>query len=126
MHSNSLLNLEKNKWKSGQSGNPSGRKVGSKNIATIVRELLEEEIDPRFPLDNSLKELIADKGLTYAKAIVYALMIKAIQGDVRACSSIIELQMISSLANEDVGLFQANKIQVEIVESKQYATNKQG
>lgn len=123
MHSNSLLNLEKNKWKSGQSGNPSGRKVGSKNIATIVRELLEEDIDPRFPLDNSLQVLITDKGLTYAKAIVYALMIKAIQGDVRACNSLIELQMSGSVNSEEMGLFHTNKIQVEIVESKHSTTN---
>lgn len=39
MHSNSLANLQK--WPKGTSGNPAGRKLGSKNISTIVRELLE-------------------------------------------------------------------------------------
>jgi hypothetical protein len=119
MHQNSLANL--NKWQKGTSGNPTGRKVGSKNIATIVRELLDQEIDPRFPLDENLKQLIAEGGMTYAKAIVYALAIKATQGDVRACNSIIELQMTGSIADEESGLFHTNKLQIEIVESKHSA-----
>jgi hypothetical protein len=126
MHQKSLTNLSKGKWQKGTSGNPAGRKAGSKNIASIVRELLDEDIDPRFPLDNNLKELIADKGMSYAKAIVYALMIKAIHGDVRACNSLIELQMTGSIADEEAGLFHTNKLQVEIVESKHSTTNQQG
>jgi hypothetical protein len=31
-------------WPPGVSGNPAGRKLGSKNISTIVRELLEQDI----------------------------------------------------------------------------------
>lgn len=30
-------------WKKGQSGNPKGRKVGSKNVSTIVRKLLDQK-----------------------------------------------------------------------------------
>jgi hypothetical protein len=126
MHQNSLANLDKGKWQKGTSGNPAGRKTGSKNIASIARELLDEDIDPRFPLDNHLKELIADKGMSYAIAIVYALMLKAIQGDVRACNSLVELQMTGTIADEEVGLFHTNKLQIEIVESKHSATNQQG
>jgi hypothetical protein len=57
MHTNSLANL--NRWQKGTSGNPAGRKEGSKNMATIVRELLDSKIDPRFPLDDNLKQLVA-------------------------------------------------------------------
>lgn len=71
MHSNSLANLKP--WPKGVSGNSSGRKVGSKNLTTIVRELLEQEIDTRFPLNSSLKELIADNNTTYAKAMICAM-----------------------------------------------------
>lgn len=123
MHPNSLANL--NKWQKGISGNPAGRRTGSKNIASMVRGLLEEEIDPRFPLDNSLKQLIADSGATYAKAIVYALMIKAIQGDVRAANSLIELQMTGNIQEQEGGLFQATMLQIEIVKPKHSVENQQ-
>ena len=103
MHQNSLANL--NKWQKGTSGNPTGRKEGSKNIATIVRELLDDEIDPRFPLDNNLKQLMTDNGSTYATAIVYALAIKATQGDVKACNSLIELQMTSTIQDDKGACF---------------------
>jgi hypothetical protein len=43
MNQNKYPNLKP--WKAGQSGNPAGRKVGSKNVSTIIRELLEEDID---------------------------------------------------------------------------------
>lgn len=36
---NLLANLKK--WQKGTSDNPAGRKLGSKNIATSVRELIE-------------------------------------------------------------------------------------
>jgi hypothetical protein len=42
MHQNSLANLQK--WAKGTSGNSADREVGSKNIATIVRELLGQDI----------------------------------------------------------------------------------
>lgn len=89
MHPNSLANLHK--WSKGTSGNPAGRKLGSKNIATIVRELLEQDIDTRFPLNDRLKQLITDNGTSYAKAIVYAMLLKAIDGDVRAATYLTEL-----------------------------------
>jgi len=67
MNQNSLANLQK--WPKGTSGNPSGRKLVSKNIATIVRELLEQDIDTRFPLNDSLKQLVTDNGTSHATAI---------------------------------------------------------
>lgn len=75
MHPNSLANLQK--WTKGTSGNPAGRKLGSKHIASIVREFLEQDIDTRFPLNDRLKQLIAGNGTSYAKAIVYAMLLKA-------------------------------------------------
>lgn len=112
MHQNSLNNLKK--WPKGTSGNSAGRKVGSKNIATIVRELLEQDIDPRFPLNN---------GTSYAKAIVYAMFLKAIDGDVRAATYITELQLTGEANDGEGGLFQANKLQIEIVKSDKSTQN---
>lgn len=34
-------NIENHKWQPGESGNPSGRQVGSKNRSTIVKKWLE-------------------------------------------------------------------------------------
>lgn len=31
-------------WKKGQTGNSAGRKLGRKNVSTIVRELLEKDV----------------------------------------------------------------------------------
>jgi heat shock protein HspQ len=120
MHQNSLNNLKK--WQVGQSGNPAGRKVGSKNVATIVRELLEQDIDPRFPLNDRLRQLISDNGTSYAKAIVYSMLLKAIDGDVRAAIYLTELQLTSEANDEKTGLFNATKLQIEIVKPDKSAT----
>lgn len=108
-------------WQAGQSGNPSGRKLGSKNMASIVRELLEQDIDTRFPLNDRLKQLISENGATYAKAIVYAMLLKAIDGDVRAATYLTELQMTGEANDGETGLFNASKLQIEIVKPKQSA-----
>jgi hypothetical protein len=44
MHQNSLSNLKP--WTKGISGNPAGR-----NISTIVQEILEQDIDDDFPIN---------------------------------------------------------------------------
>ncbi len=121
MHKNSLNNLQK--WPKGVSGNSAGRKVGSKNIATIVRELLEQDVDTRFPLNDRLKQLLADNGTSYAKAIVYAMLLKAIDGDVRAATYLTELQLMGNANDGETGLFQASKLQIEIVKSDKSAMN---
>lgn len=121
MHPNSLANLHK--WQKGTSGNPTGRKLGSKNMSTIVRELLEQDIDTRFPLNDRLKQLIADNGTTYAKAIVYAMLLKAIDGDVRAATYLTELQITGEANEGETGLFNTNKLQIEIVKPKHSAQN---
>jgi hypothetical protein len=121
MRPNSIADLQK--WQKGTSGNPAGRKLGSKNIATIVKELLEQDIDTRFPLNDPLKELISDNGTSYAKAIVYAMLLKAIDGDVRAAIYLTELQLTGAANDGETGLFNATKLQIEIVESKHSAQN---
>ena len=44
-------------WKRGQSGNPAGRKPGSKNVSTIVRKLLEQKAVVEIASGNSLQVL---------------------------------------------------------------------
>lgn len=121
MNPNSLSNLKK--WPKGTSGNPSGRKLGSKNMATIVRELLEQEIDTKFPLNERLKQLVADNGTTYAKAIAYAMLLKAMNGDVRAATYLTELQLTGEANDGETGLFNASKLKIEIVNPEHSALN---
>ena len=63
-----------------------GRKKGSKNLATIVNELLDTNIGPTKPINEGLKLYFQNSPTTYAKAIALAMIIKAINGDVRAAA----------------------------------------
>lgn len=119
MHRNSLANLQK--WPKVTSGKPAGHKLGSKNIATIVRELLEQDVVTRFPLNDRTKQLVADNGTSYAKAIVYAMLLIAIDGDVRAATYLTEPQLTGEAKDGEIGLFNTNKLQIEIVKPKQPA-----
>ncbi len=80
------INLLENKkpWKKGQSGNPAGYKKGVKNRSTVLRELLELKLRDskgKFianPLDPS------EENISVEKAIMAALIKKAMKGDVAA------------------------------------------
>ena len=61
------------RFQPGVSGNPSGRRKGSKNIRTIFEQILKEEI--------SLREGGVTKKITKAEAIVRALVHGAIKGE---------------------------------------------
>ena len=42
-------NVEKHKWKKGQSGNPKGRPKGARHLKTILQEYLDKDIDCTDP-----------------------------------------------------------------------------
>lgn len=113
MHQNSLSNLKP--WQAGISGNPSGRKPGSRNISTIVRELLEQEVDSDFPINERLAKILNGKSKSYVEAVVIAMTKKAIDGDVRAATWLVEQQQKGEA--KDGGLFNATKLEIEIVKS---------
>lgn len=109
-------------WKKGQSGNPAGRKVGSKNVSTIVRELLEQDANENLLANANIADLINGKPSSYAQAIVFAMLKKALEGNVQAVCWLTE-QQERNYASEtgEVGLFQTSKLLVEVVPSKQSA-----
>lgn len=82
-------------FKSGQSGNPKGRPKGAKNLITV----LEEELQAKVPI----KELGKSKKVTKQEAMVKALMLKAIQGDVKAINAVVAtmLKLAGSQPAED-------------------------
>ncbi len=79
-------------WQPGQSGNPAGRRSGSKNMSTIVQELLDQEADNGMLAKSTIAELLEGSSPTYAKAVVLATIHKALQGDIRAITWLAEQQ----------------------------------
>ena len=71
-------------WQPGQSGNPAGRKPGSKNMSTIVQELLNQDANNEILVNNNLAQLAGGVTTTYAKAVVFAAITKALQGNMQA------------------------------------------
>lgn len=79
-------------WKPGQSGNPAGRKPGSKNMSTIVKELLENEAVGAILARNNLTQFTQNSSATYTQAVVWAMINKALQGNVQAAIWLAEQQ----------------------------------
>lgn len=122
MNENSLANLKP--WTKGTSGNPAGRKLGSKNTATLMRELLEQEIDPDLLSTTNLAVLTNGKPKTYAEALTLTLFVKALEGNVQALRLVFEtISKDTAFDVNEKGLFQTDKLLVEIVQSDKSALN---
>ena len=67
----------------GQSGNPSGRPKGTQNLATD----LGEELAERIPIREGKRRLVVSK----QRAMLKALVAKALEGDTRATSIVLRL-----------------------------------
>ena len=120
MNNNKYPNLKS--WQAGQSGNPAGRKVGSKNISTIVLELLEQDANEKLLTTSNIADLVKGKTTSYAQAIVLAMLKKALEGNVQAVCWLTEQQGLSYVSETgEIGLFQTSKLQIEIVPSKKSA-----
>jgi len=102
-------------WQPGTSGNPSGRTPGSRNVSTLVRELLDQDIDDDFPMSDRIAKVINGKSRSYVEALVISMIKKAIDGDVRAATWLVEQQKGSSSAD---GLFNSSKLVIEVVKSQ--------
>jgi len=68
------------RFKAGQSGNPSGRRKGSKNLKTLFNQILAEEV--------SLREGSAVKKVSKAEALLRSLVVGALKGDARSLTSL--------------------------------------
>lgn len=109
-------------WQPGQSGNPTGRKVGSKNMSTIVRELLEQDANEQLLVRSNIADLANGKPTSYAQAIALAMLKKALMGNVQAACWLVEQQSLSYASEtSENGLFEASKLLIEVVQPKQSA-----
>lgn len=99
-------------WQPGQSGNPAGRKVGSRNIKNVILELLEDpEIYKMLPETKQLH------GTTPIRAIICTLIAKAVSGDVKAADVLLKYALPRQLLDEvEGGFFRAEKMKIEITE----------
>ena len=77
-----IPNQERNQFKPGQSGNPSGREKGSKNRSTILKKWIEVNCSISDP--STGKEITG----TLEDKIALALIGKAIGGDVAAIKEV--------------------------------------
>ena len=75
------------RFKPGQSGNPSGRVKGSKNLKTLFHQILNEEI--------TLREGGEVKKMTKAEAMMRGLIISALKGDTRSLTTMFRLAELS-------------------------------
>jgi hypothetical protein len=87
---------KRTQFKPGQSGNPSGKNKGTKNIATDLQEILSEQVT--FAEDGTLKTM------TKQRALASALVSAAIGGDLRATAIVMShlTREFLKIGNEDV------------------------
>jgi hypothetical protein len=82
-------------FKKGQSGNPSGRPKGSKNISTILTEMLrkifpEAEIDLGLVDNALLSQIVGKRKLTNADAIAARMIFEALKGEAWAAKELLD------------------------------------
>ena len=91
-----IENIIPHKYKKGESGNPNGRPVGSRNRTTIVKQWLEVKKLAKNPISNKEEELeIQDM-------MVLALINKALKGDVNAFKELMDSSYGKLLNSTDI------------------------
>src|SRR5215204_2057007 len=71
------------RFQPGTSGNPSGRAKGSKNLKTLFRKILSEQV--------SLREGAVVRKVSKAEAILRGLIVGAMKGDSRSVATLFRL-----------------------------------
>jgi Family of unknown function (DUF5681) len=93
-------------FKKGKSGNPNGRPKGSLNLATDVTAELGEFI--------TVREDGRSRRVSKQRALIKSLMAKALQGDVRAMTSLLALyaRVVTEAPIDDNQPIDADELQV--------------
>lgn len=98
-------------WKPGESGNPNGRREGSKNISTYLRELLEEQLDITNPVSGQKEK----KKIAEIMAIKLATIALKGDGDRMAINDVIDRLEGKPLQKQESSI-KLEKVEVEIVD----------
>lgn len=101
-------------WQKGISGNPSGRPKGSRNIKSIIIDLLNDENTyDKLPIP------IPESTRTPLEAIIYTLISKSIAGDIRASDVLLKYAVDrESPIEESIGFFDHSQINILVVDGK--------
>ena len=91
-------NIKKHEFKKGQSGNPAGRPVGSKNRSTIAKKWLETPEQFKNPITGEIEEL------TQEDIGTLALIKKMRSGDVRAYDSLMDSAFGKAVQTNDINV----------------------
>ena len=93
-----------------------GRKVGSLNRATIIKEILAHQVEPQKMLSLKAKHLCEAVGShrSYFEAIVYSLINRSLEGDSRASDALLRATERIE-AEEPSDFFSTQEIQITIV-----------
>ena len=81
-------------FKKGRSGNPKGRPKGSRNLATDLKAELEGKI--------VVRESGAQRRLTKQQVLLKTLMARALQGDMKAATAILNMVLRLNLAAQEL------------------------
>src|SRR5215212_1329610 len=81
------------RFKPGQSGNPSGRVKGSKNLKTLFHQILNEQIP--------LRDGTQTKSVTKAEALMRRLIIGGLNGDGRSMMTLMRIAEQTGEFSED-------------------------
>jgi len=109
-------------FKKGQSGNPKGRPKGTKNLATDIREEVSQQL--------SINEGGSHQVISKQRALVKALVAKALSGDVRAMLEMIKLisgiEQTEKIISAESDQQHSNEADREILEAylQDYLANK--
>jgi hypothetical protein len=93
------------KWKVGQSGNPRGRRPGSKNGKTILRSVLNEKV--------SIKKDGKRIRVTTLEFLILKMKEFALKGDVKAFMTLFKLGLEDSEGESD----KPNVVEIELIEA---------
>lgn len=109
---------KKHQFKPGASGNPKGRPKGVKNLATDLEEELSEKL--------MVTEGGQPKPVTKQRAMLKALVAKALKGDVRAASTLLNLiPSVEQAQKEAVESMSLSKVDEEILDAFRQKMTKQ-
>ena len=75
-------NIEPHKFKEGESGNPNGRPKGTKNLSTILKAMLEEDVEVVIDGKKERRQ--------FQEVIIRKLLKKANDGEIRAIIEIFD------------------------------------
>ena len=91
-------NLKKHQFKKGQSGNPAGRPVGSKNRNSVASKWLNTTEETKNPITGLIEVLSQEDIMTLA------ILKKGRQGDVRAYDSLLDSAYGKAVQTNDVNV----------------------